>query len=103
MISPLSSPVIAASRRSTNIHLTKLSWQYHLSKREEDVMERRDFLKIALGAAGGAVGLAATAQAAPLSPHPLVEDRRLPAAQDAHPAVVNRNEVGRLLPEKMRF
>jgi hypothetical protein len=66
-------------------------------------MERRDFLKIALGAAGGAAALAtATAQAAPLSPHHLVEDGRLSLTQDARPAVTNENEVGRVSPEEVR-
>jgi TAT (twin-arginine translocation) pathway signal sequence len=66
-------------------------------------MERRDFLKIALGAAGGAAALAATAQAAPLSPHPLVEEGRQSATQDAHPAVTNENEVDRVSPEEVRW
>jgi hypothetical protein len=67
-------------------------------------MERRDFLKIALGATAGAAILAAvTAQAAPLAPHPLVEDGRLPATQDAHPAVTNENEVTRVSPEEVRW
>jgi hypothetical protein len=64
------------------------------SKREEDDMERRDFLKIALGAAGGAAALAATAQAAPLSPHPLVEEGRQSATQDA-PSRRHQRERGR--------
>jgi TAT (twin-arginine translocation) pathway signal sequence len=66
-------------------------------------MERRDFLKIALGAVGGAAALAATAQAAPLSPHQLVEDGRLSATQDARPAVTNENEVDRVSPEEVRW
>lgn len=67
-------------------------------------MERRDFLKIALGAVGGAAALAATAQAAPFSPHQIVEDgRRLSATQDAHPAVTNENEVDRISPEEVRW
>ena len=36
-------------------------------------MERRDFLKFAFGFAAGAAALAATAEAAPLSPQPLAE------------------------------
>ena len=66
-------------------------------------MERRDFLKIALGAVGGAAALAATAQAAPLSPHQIVEDRRLSSTQDAHPAVTNENEVDRVSPEEVHW
>jgi hypothetical protein len=66
-------------------------------------MERRDFLKIAWGAVGGVAAVAATAQAGPLPPRPLVEDGRLPATQDAHTAVTNENEVDRALPEEARY
>jgi len=66
-------------------------------------MERRDFLKIALGVAGGAAALAATAQAAPLAPHPLAEDERLPANEAARPAVATDDEVNRLKPEEVRW
>jgi hypothetical protein len=66
-------------------------------------MERRDFLKIALGAAGGAAALAATAQAAPLAPHPLAEDERLPANEAARPAVATDDEVNRLKPEEVHW
>ncbi|TPQ31694.1 twin-arginine translocation (Tat), partial [Bradyrhizobium guangdongense] len=34
-------------------------------------MERRDFLKFALGVAAASAALAATAQAAPLTPQPI--------------------------------
>ncbi len=44
--------------------------------REEDVMERRHFLKLAFGFAAGAAAFAASARAAPLVPHPLAEDGR---------------------------
>jgi hypothetical protein len=43
-------------------------------------MERREFLKIAVGAAAGIAAFAATAQAAPLMPQPLNEDARRPIA-----------------------
>jgi hypothetical protein len=66
-------------------------------------MERRDFLKIALGVVAGAAAVAATAQAAPLSPQPLNVDGRLPAQRDAHPAVTNDNEVGHLKPQQVRW
>jgi hypothetical protein len=66
-------------------------------------MKRREFFKMALGAVGGAAALAATAQAAPLSPHQLVEDGRLSAIQDARPAVTNENEVDRVSPEEVRW
>jgi hypothetical protein len=74
---------------------------HHSPIQEEDDMERRDFLKIALGAVGGAAALAATARAAPLSPHQIVEDGRLSATQDAQPAVTNENEVDRVSPEEV--
>ena len=66
-------------------------------------MERRHFLKLAFGLAAGGVALAASAQAAPLMPHPLVGDGQLPANQDAHPAVTSGDEVDRLTPEQVRW
>ena len=67
-------------------------------------MERRHFLKLAFGFAAGAAALAASAQAAPLAPHPLIEDGApLPANPDAHPAVTSADEVDRLKPEEVRW
>ena len=67
-------------------------------------MERRHFLKIAFGFAAGAAALAASAQAAPLAPHPLLEDGPpLPANPDAHPAVTSADEVDHLKPEEVRW
>jgi len=66
-------------------------------------MERRDFLKIAFGVAAGTVALGASVQAAPLAPHPLNEDARLPAGEDAHPAVTTGDEVDHLKPEQVRW
>ena len=66
-------------------------------------MERREFLRIALGAVAGAAAVAATAQAAPLTPQPLGTDGRLPASRDAHPAVTNQSEVDRLQPQQVRW
>ena len=66
-------------------------------------MERREFLRIALGAVAGAAAVAATAQAAPLTPQPLATDGRLPASQDAHPAVTSQSEVDRLQPQQVRW
>jgi len=67
-------------------------------------MERRHFLKLAFGVAAGAAALAASAQAAPLAPHPLAEDGRLrPSNEDASPAVTTDDEVGRLKPEPVRW
>jgi hypothetical protein len=66
-------------------------------------MERRHFLKIAFGFAAGAAALAASAQAAPLAPHPL-QDGSLPETHpDAHPAVTSADEVDRLKPEEVRW
>ena len=67
-------------------------------------MERRHFLKLAVGFAAGAAALAASAQGAPLAPHPLTEDGRLPPSKDeARPAVTTGDEVGRLKPEQVRW
>jgi len=64
-------------------------------------MERRHFLKLALGAAAGTAALAASAQAAPIAPHPF-EDR-LPASEAARPAVTTAGEVEKLKPEEVRW
>jgi len=66
-------------------------------------MERRDFLKIAIGVVAGAAAVAATAQAAPLAPQLLDTDGRFSAHQDAHPAVTNESEVDRLQPQQVRW
>src|SRR6266576_584944 len=70
---------------------------------EEDVMERRHFLKLAFGFAAGAAALAASARAAPLMPRPLAEDAPLPPSnEDPRPAVTDRDEVEHLKPEEVR-
>ena len=66
-------------------------------------MERREFLKIALGVAAGAAAFAASVQAAPLMPQPLNEDAKFPTDQDAHPAVTSGDEVDHLTPEEVRW
>jgi hypothetical protein len=67
-------------------------------------MERRHFLKVALGFAAGATVLAATAQAAPLLPQPLTEDGRLPPSKEAvRPAVTSAEEVNQLKPEEVHW
>ncbi len=72
--------------------------------REEDVMERRHFLKLAFGFAAGAAAFAASARAAPLVPHPLAEDGPLPPSnEDARPAVTTGDEVEHLKPEEVRW
>lgn len=65
-------------------------------------MERRDFLKIALGFVAGGAAPAASAQAAPLMPAPLADDGKLPNP-DAQPAVTSGDEVDRLTPEEVRW
>jgi hypothetical protein len=65
-------------------------------------MERRHFLKLAFGFAAGGIALAASAQAAPLMPAPLADDK-LPANPDAQPAVTSGDEVDRLTPEEVRW
>jgi hypothetical protein len=66
-------------------------------------MERRDFLKYALGVAAGAAAFVASAQAAPLMPQPLNEDAKLPVNPDAQPAVTSGDEVDHLAPEEVRW
>lgn len=63
-------------------------------------MERRDFLKFALGVIAGAAAFAASAQAAPLMPQPLNDDAKLPEAQ---PAVTSKEESENLSPEEVRW
>ena len=65
-------------------------------------MERREFLKFAAGMAAGVAVFAATAQAAPLMPHPLNEDAKLPE-NPAQPAVTSKEEADRLQPEEVRW
>ena len=64
-------------------------------------MERRHFLKLALGFVAGGAALAAGAQAAPLMPAPL--DSKLPANPDAQPPVASGDEDDRLTPEEVRW
>jgi hypothetical protein len=66
-------------------------------------MERRHFLKLAFGVAAGTAALAASAQAAPLAPHPLAPGGQLPASEDLHPAVTTGDEVERLEPQQVRW
>jgi hypothetical protein len=67
-------------------------------------MERRHFLKIAVGVAAGAVALAVSAEAAPLVPQALTHSGALsPTTSEAHPAVVTGTEVNELKPEQVRW
>jgi hypothetical protein len=64
-------------------------------------MERRDFLKVAVGFAAGAAALAVSARAAPLAPlgpnaAPLVNE-------NAQPAVTSSEEASRLTPQEVRW
>jgi len=63
-------------------------------------MERREFLKIAAGAAAGVATFAASAQAAPLIPQPLNDDTKQPQ-NPAQPAVSSKEEIDRLEPEEV--
>src|SRR4051812_4104236 len=65
-------------------------------------MERRYFLKVAIGVAAGAAALAVSAQAAPLMPHPL-EDPRPTGSPEVRPAVTTGTEVEGLKPEEVRW
>ena len=71
---------------------------------EEESMERRNFLKLALGITAGAAAFAATAQAAPLSPQPIGEPARMPQGNsDAQPAVTTGEEAAELAPEQVHW
>jgi hypothetical protein len=66
-------------------------------------MERRNFLKLALGVAAGAAAFTATAQAAPLSPQPLGDISMPQGNPDAHPAVTTSEEAAQLKPEQVHW
>jgi hypothetical protein len=64
-------------------------------------MERRHFLKVAVGLAAGAAALAVSAQAAPLAPLGL---NTVPLANEsAHPAVTSSEEASSLTPQEVRW
>jgi len=66
---------------TVHLHPTKLAPASLANLEQGDVMERRHFLKLAFGFAAGAAALTASAQAAPLAPHPLLEDGPAAAAE----------------------
>ncbi|HEX2631761.1 MAG TPA: twin-arginine translocation (Tat) [Bradyrhizobium sp.] len=67
-------------------------------------MERRHFLKLALGFTAGATALAAAARAAPISPQPVLEPGKLPSGnRDVHSAVTSEAEVEHLKPEQVHW
>ena len=65
-------------------------------------MERRQFLLLAFGAVAGSAALAATANAAPLSPM-LPGQMVTPRSEVVEPAVVSQDEVDHLKPEQVRW
>jgi hypothetical protein len=65
-------------------------------------MERRHFLKFALGFAAGAGALATSVPAAPLAPQPL-DSKGPPPPADAHPAVTSAEEASQLKPEQVHW
>src|SRR4051794_821396 len=65
------------------------------------MMERRNFLKLAIGVAAGAAAFTTAAQAAPLSPQSL-DPARVPQSNPApHPEVPTREEAAQLNPERV--
>jgi len=66
-------------------------------------MERRNFLKLAFGAAAGAAAFTAAAQAAPLAPQPLGDSRLPQGNPDARPAVTTSDEAAQLKPEQVHW
>jgi len=66
-------------------------------------MERRNFLKLAFGAAAGAAAFTAAAQAAPLAPQPLGDARNPQDHPDAHAAVTSSDEAAQLKPEQVHW
>jgi hypothetical protein len=67
-------------------------------------MERRHFLKLALGAAAGTAAFTAAAAAAPLAPRSLAEDvNHVGDDRNVRPAVTSADEVSQLKPEQVRW
>jgi hypothetical protein len=67
-------------------------------------MERRHFLKFALGLAAGTAMLAASVEAAPLiAPGFVQTEAPSRSTQDVRPAVTSRDEVDQLKPEQVRW
>jgi hypothetical protein len=64
-------------------------------------MERREFLKIAVGVVAGGAVFVTTAQAAPLLPQPLLDDPKEPHTP-AQPAVTSQEEIDRLELEEVK-
>ena len=63
-------------------------------------MELRTLVKLAVGAAAGAVALVGVANAAPLAPS---STQQFAASQAVQPAVVSQAEVDHLKPQQVRW
>jgi hypothetical protein len=100
--SRLSFFITRAASMNARIHHGVARFASHHARLEERRMERREFFKIAAGAAAGVVAFAATAQAAPLMPQPLNEEAKLPQ-NPAQPAVTSTEEADRLQPQEVRW
>ena len=67
-------------------------------------MERRNFLKLAIGVAAGSAAFTAAAQAAPLAPQSLNGPGGAPGANaDIRPAVTSSEEIAQMKPEQVRW
>ena len=67
-------------------------------------MERRNFLKLAIGVAAGTATFTAAAQAAPLAPQPLNGPAGSPGANaDIRPAVTSSEEIAPMKPEQVHW
>ena len=66
-------------------------------------MERRKFLKFAIGVAAGAAAFTTAAKAAPLAPQPLGDGSMPQGNPDAHPAVTSSEEPAQLKPEQVHW
>jgi hypothetical protein len=101
--------------RRESLRYLNARFSHHSSRRDQilfaslamneggDVMERRHFLKLAFGFAGGAAALAAGAQAAPLPPVSPQQNLVPPRGEGAEPAVTTQDDVDRLKPEEVRW
>jgi hypothetical protein len=67
-------------------------------------MERRKFLRFAIGVAAGAAAFTAAAQAAPLAPQSLNGPAGSPGAStDIRPAVTSSEEIAQMAPEQVHW
>lgn len=66
-------------------------------------MERRAFLKVALGVVAGAAVVSTAAQAAPLMPLPSPENANSPTEMTPQPAVADQNDLDAARIEEVRW